>query len=407
MIAGMVSHRGGARGRGLAHGRAFRGAVRANVLGFWEAARAAGWATGDLRMAARAGAAALTQERREEILGIARGAALPAEAVLAFDLFHSSFSPDECTVMMAVGSASATGSTVFMKNSDKIGADSLVGDDFYMHKEINIVVDLRDDSGRRIIGVSAAGSTGLKMGVNDAGVAAGSNIARTSELKERRVDVTQLRALDRGQILRGGLSYGEAEEAARWAVAAMIESPTDTPGNVEFADPKVAFIIEGSYRHWAVQEIRDRVAARSNMFVILERLNDPADHSSQARYARSVSLLEPLEGRVRPEDLSAFSQDHANGPGLNSICRHSKDHTDETSLSAMVATLDGADPDRSHVDFALGKPCWAWNDPDGVLSITLADPPEAIPERFRSGEVWRRLYVEEVDESGMLRPIGG
>jgi hypothetical protein len=396
MIGGIFSHHGDPRARGLAYGRRFRAAIHANLAGFSTAARAAGWSWDSVREAVRAQAQALRPSRNGEIEAMAAGAGVSSESLLAYNLFRHRFSPDECTVMMAVGSASATGSTAFMKNSDKIGSDSLVGDGFHNHKEVNVVVDLRSDSGRRIVGVAAAGSTGLKMGLNDAGVAAGSNIARTVQLRDRRVDVTKLRALDRGQILRDGLEFGTAQEATEWAVSAVIERPTDTPGNVEFADAQAAYVVEGSYEHWAVEEIRDRVAARTNMFVLLKSLNDPDDRSSQLRHRRCRELLEPLEGRVEISDLHGFSQDHENGPGLDSICRHSEDHRDETSLSALVAAIDGENPARSQVQIALGKPCWAWSQPQGVLTITMDEPPEAIPDRFRSGDIWRELYREEV-----------
>jgi len=389
VIDGVLSHRGGPRERGLAHGQVFGSAVRNNVAGVLTAAGPTE------RAAALSRADRFTAARLDELEGIASGAGLAANHVIAAEVLRPLVVPDECTVMMAVGSASASGRTLFMKNSDKIGADSLIGDRFYKFKDINVVVDLVGESGRRIVGVVAAGSTGLKMGVNDAGVASGSNIARTTELRERRVNVTQLRAQDRGQIVRDGLEYETAEEAARWAVAAMVENPTDTPGNVEFADPEVALVVEGSYRSWSVVEIRDSVVARTNMFVEMDRLNDPDDRSSQARYERCTELLASVEaGELKPLHLQTFSQDHVNGPGLNSICRHSADFRDETSLSAMVVQLD-RDPAGIRLDIALGKPCWAWNDGDGVLSMSLADPPDSAPETFRSGEVWRRLYVED------------
>jgi len=378
--------------RGFQLGTSLQGPIAANLREFGTAIRVAGWDEGILARATSRLAAYLRPSRLEEIEGMADGAGVPHASLLAFNLLGPLFAPDECTVAMAVGRAGATGSTVFMKNSDKIGSGSLVGEHFYRHKEINVVVDLRSDSGHRIVGVAAAGSTGLKMAVNDAGVVAGSNISRTMELKKRRVNITQLRALDRGQILRDGLEHERAEGAARWAAAAMIENPTDTPGNVEFADAGAAFVIEGSYEHWAVEEVRDR----SNMFVLLDRLNDPADVSSQSRYARVREVLQSLEGPVEADHLKRLSQDHVNGPGLNSVCRHSADYRDETSLSAMVVVLDREDPSRSEVAIALGKPCAAWNDPEGVLAMTMADPPSSIPDRFRNGETWRRLYVEDV-----------
>lgn len=395
MIHGLLRHSGPAGDRGYSHGREFGSAVRANVASFWEAVRVGGLDRKAVVARVRECSRHVSEDRLEEIRGIAEGAGLAYGSLLAYDLLRGSFFPDECTVMMAVGSASATGDTIFMKNSDKIGSDSLVGDRFFGHKEINVVVDVTSESGHRIIGVAAAGSTGLKMGVNDAGVATGSNIARTTELKERSVDVTEMRALDRGQVLRDGLAFGSAREAAGWAVAAMAERPTSTPGNVEFADARVAFVVEGSYRHWAVEEIRDRAMVRANTFTLLDRLNDPEDVSSRSRVARGSHLLEASGGQVRAEDLRRFSQDHMNGPGLNSICRHSPNHEDETSLSAMIVSLDAEDPKRSRIEIALGKPCWAWNDPAGVLSITMGDGPESIPEGFLTGETWQRFYDEE------------
>lgn len=395
MIHGFLRHAGSAGDRGYAHGRAFRSAVRTNVASFWAAVRSGGHDPSAVVAAVRERAHDLSARRLEEIGGIAEGARLLAGSVLAYDLLRGSFFPDECTVMMAVGSASATGDTIFMKNSDKIGSDSLVGDRFFRHKEINVVVDMTSETGRRIVGVAAAGATGLKMGVNDAGVATGSNIARTTELKERTVDVTQMRAIDRGQVLTDGLAYGSAQEAARWAVAAMAERPTSTPGNVEFADARSAYVIEGSYRHWAVEEIHDRAVIRTNMFTLLDRLNDPGDESSQTRFARGNDLLAEVGEGVRPEDFRRFSQDHEHGPSLNSICRHSPNHEDETSLSAMIVALDGEDPARTRIEIALGKPCWAWNDPEGVLTMTMGDGPESIPEGFSTGERWRRFYDED------------
>jgi hypothetical protein len=392
MIAGVVSDHRDEASRGYHHGVAFRPEIQENVRRFRSVAERAGLGPDDLRRLV--GTRDVPPSRLAEMAAIADGAHLNIDDVVAFDLFNAQFSPDECTVAMGVGSASATGGTMFMKNSDKIGADSLTGEGFHNFKEINVVLDLRTESGRRIIGVAAAGSTGLKMDINDAGVAGGTNISRTLQLKNERTDIAQLRALDRGQLLRDGLEMATAREAAVGVLNAVIQNPTGTPGNIEFAQHDVAYVVEGSYNAWAIEEVRDAVLIRSNTFELLSDLNDPDDVSSQLRSRRSHELLDPLVGDIELTHLRALSQDHANGPGLNSLCRHSADHNDETSLSAMVATLDPNDPLRSKVEIALGKPCWAWNDPAGVLSFTLGDAP-AIPGVFRTGSVWRSFYREE------------
>ncbi|MDH3190233.1 MAG: hypothetical protein OEM39_06295, partial [Acidimicrobiia bacterium] len=139
---------------------------------------------------------------------------------------------------------------------------------------------------------------------------------------------------------------------------------------------------------------KDQVAVRSNMFALLAGLNDPQDISSPTRYERALELLAPKAGRVTTDDLKDVSRDHANGPGLNSICRHSEDYHDETSLSAMIVTTDRDDPGETSLQIALGKPCWAW-DNGGVVSLKMGEPHDAIASRFLTGGAWMDFYRED------------
>ena len=68
--------------------------------------------------------------------------------------------------MFAMGDATASGNVLFLKNSDKIGSSSMMGENFYQNKEINVVLVIQPNDGPAVIGVSAAGSTGFKMGVS-------------------------------------------------------------------------------------------------------------------------------------------------------------------------------------------------------------------------------------------------
>jgi hypothetical protein len=135
--------------------------------------------------------------------------------------------------------------------------------------------------------------------------------------------------------------------------------------------------------------------ARTNRFVVLDALNDPADLSSYCRYVRCTQLLQGKAGALTADDLIGFSMDHTNGPGPNSICRHGAHYREETTQSAQVAEIDAASPKKSRVFLALGKPCWAWRDPGGHLTLTMEFRAEDIPEGFRSGEIWRRFWTEE------------
>jgi hypothetical protein len=380
---------------GWTHGRRLRPAVRANVGAFLGAAVRSGWDPAQLFREARAiGGAAAPPGLRDELRGVADGAGLPEEQILAFNLLHTRVISDDCTVMFAMSDATASGRVIFMKNSDKIGSEAMVGEHFYMNKEINVILHLQPDDGPAILGVAAAGSTGLKMGVNGHGVAAGANISRTRGLAARQVSVTEMRALDRTQLVREGLQQTTARAAAHAVVARLMERPMATSGNLEFVDNREGWVIEGSYDRHAVEVVTGGGASRTNCFVVLHEENDPEDLSSHCRLTRTRQLLREHAGRITVETMIAFSQDHANGPGPNSICRHGAHFSEETSQSALVAELDPREPGQSRVAIALGKPCHAWRHADGHVEATLRSGSGRIPARFRTGETWKTYWTE-------------
>jgi hypothetical protein len=234
------------------------------------------------------------------------------------------------------------------------------------------------------------------MGMNDAGVVTASNIGRTVELKEKNMDLTTLRAIDRAQVMRDGMEFDNAHDAADKTLSALIKSPMSTPGNVEFLDKDECYIIEGSYTQFAVEILRgDRVAARANHFKLIHDLNDPEDIAGHKRYARCMELLEGNSGNITREKMIEFSRDHANGPGPNSICRHGQAPEEETSLAAMVMEINPDQPKKSLVTIALGKPCHAWQNPDGQITLSMDCKSEDIPEPFLNGDIWKKLYSEE------------
>src|SRR5262245_34737813 len=139
--------RGLAYDSGLRQGRIARTAIRANLRAFADALP-------DLRRLRDRAAAeqrALSRGTLVQIGGIAAGAGEPDSLLLAYNLYRDRVFGDGCTVMAALGSASATGRTLFMKNSDQLGNDSLVGPGFHLHKEIYVVQATRADNGRRIV----------------------------------------------------------------------------------------------------------------------------------------------------------------------------------------------------------------------------------------------------------------
>lgn len=380
---------------GLAHGRAVADAITHNLGIFWRDLEERGDERARARDRAWAERGLLPPWRLEELDGLSRGSGLPIRDLLAYNLYRGRVFQDECTSMCALPSATATGQTIFFKNSDKVGGDSLVGPEFHLHKEINVILALHPEGGNRVIGPSAAGSLGIKMGLNDKGVAVGANISRTQELKDRKVGLLTERAVDRAELAREALEANSALEAFQRVLATITHTPMGTPGNMEFADARECWILEGSYDKYAAEVVRHGTCARTNRFVLLAHLNQWDDVSSQVRYVRSLQLLQIHEGRITAELMQGFSMDHENGPGPNSICRHSRHYQDETSLSTAVMEINAAQPERSRIHIALGKPCVAWREPQSRLTLEMTTEPEDIPAGFVDGSVFKKFYAEE------------
>ena len=368
--------------------------VRANVNIFLHEVLQTNHKLGWLQAKAKEEMSLLGEECVEEIAGIADGSRVPFRDLLLYNLYGDYFIPDGCTVMMAVGDAGHQGNSMLMKNSDQVGSESMVGDGFNQNKEIYVIQIVDPEEGNRIIGLSAAGRTGIKVGVNNKGVAAGSNIARTVELREKKVDISKVRASDRTQLLRDGLQENSAVEASNIVSKMILENPTSTPGSMEFVDSGVGIVIEGSYTHQAIDVVRNDVTARANRFQLLEHTNQPEDVSSVCRYQRCMQLLNENAGELTLEKFREFSRDHVNGPGQNSICRHGSHYREETSLGAAVIEINGTAPEESVISICLGKPCHAWRDSNGYATISF-DQLDTIPSGFSDGSVWNEFYSEE------------
>lgn len=388
----IVSVQGSPYERGFLAGSQMGNAISQNVSNFWTSLECKGLSRSWLieKMGDWKG----EENQLDEIRGMSSATRIPVNDLRAFNAYRKIFFPDECTMMMAMGDATASGNPIYLKNSDKVGGKELVGEKYHSFKEINVIRFEKAEDGTKIIGVSAAGETGLKMGINDKGVATGSNISRTTELKNKLVDLTRIRALDRAELLRRGLYYPNALRAGKAILDEILENPMATPGNVHFADSSGAYLLEGSYDRVAAQYLKDGVAIRANGFVLMRELNDPNDISTQARYIRGSNLLQENKGSLTPEKFVKFSQDHENGPGLNSICRHHTDYSKETSLSAMVMEIDRSTPAASKIWICLGKPCHAWNNPAGNISLRADTKFEDIPESYKNGAAWKQFYSE-------------
>lgn len=395
----LISSEGGPFERGLQHGRLASDAIGQNIANFWNAASAL--------LPPRDRAFNYFQntsfvreifddDSLEYMKGVARGSNALLADIIALNSLRQFVSPDECSVLIAMGDWTTTRSPIVLKNSDKIGSDKFKGNGFHGFKEINVALLEKPDNGHKFAGIAAAGEIGIKMGMNELGVATGANISRTLDLKQKNLDVSKVRALDRNSLQRKGVSCAStSREAAKLVAAELLNQPMSTPGNLEFVDAENAFLIEGSYDRISVMQMGEGFVVRVNRFEVLNDLNDPENVSSYARYVRANELLSTNKGTVNVEKMTEFSKDHANGPGINSICRHDYDYHSETSLSAAVMEINSSDPKSSKFHFCLGKPCVAWSEPDCHFVIDMTAEPQDIPEKMRSGESWKEHYTEE------------
>lgn len=379
---------------GLSHGKANRNLIRLNLKAFRNDVIKMGFnrKSFDLKRAEKE----LSPWILEEIAGISDGSGLAFKELLEYNIYREIIYPDECSVMMAIGKAAKNGATVFLKNSDKIGDIGLSGPKYYKNKEVNVILNIKAEGKNRVIGVAAAGSVDVKMGLSDKGVAAGTNIARTKALAGKGLSFEQIRVPGRGRLIREALEVSEnALTACNITTAKILEAPMASSGNMQFADANEAFIIEGSYSELAVEVVKDKTAARANSFVVMKSLNSEDDVSSICRLTRANQLLRENEGNIDVEMMIKFSMDHANGPGINSICRHSNDPADETTLAAAIMEINKEKPEKSRIAIALGKPCWAWKDKEAHVTLDMTENLANLPQGFTNGETWKRFYSEE------------
>jgi len=229
------------------------------------------------------------------------------------------------------------------------------------------------------------------MGLNKYGVAACSNAGPTKNL-----DPPDGIQLSRGEVLKEGLEYSSAKDAVKHTLGKLTDSRMKIPGILFFVDSNNIYVIE-AHKNFAVIHITDGYVVRANRFLVLENndINNEKTISSICRYSRGKQLLEESFGKIDRQRFIAFSMDHKNGPGTNSICRHSRDPKEAITVSASVMELDSEYPERSKISVALGSPCWAWRNSNGNFTFQMNDDIGRIPKNFFDGSAFLEYFKEE------------
>jgi len=122
------------------------------------------------------------------------------------------------------------------------------------------------------------------------------------------------------------------------------------PDIVLVADRKRAIVIEYSPERHRLDEVKSGFIVRTNHFLLAPGAKPSGiDPDTYLRYGRANALLS-VDPSV--EGVKALCRDHASGPSLNSICRHSENDYN-TQYSVIMQASDNISAEYA----ANGHPC--------------------------------------------------
>jgi len=387
---------------GVELGRRLSGAITHNVAHREHSAKLMEIEEMETSRFVRQYAASLSKNSLRLMEGLSMGSKVPYDSILNYNALQDVLSPEGCTIFAAVGKATSDGNAILLKNRDVSGKETYDGTGYYQNREINITLVLKTDDENVMVGVTSAGSTGFMMGLNKYGVATASNFGQTKAVSH--VPPGQLYGLSgRTQMMREALECGSLQDSLNLVLGRLNNSPMGTPGILWFVDAKNIYVIEGSPGQYAVQHVTDGTVVRSNHFLLLDHLNDDQNISSICRKIRGNQLVDENYGRINKEKMTAFSADHNNGPGANSICLHSHNPFESATVSAAIMEMNGENPERSKISIALGSPCWAWQNKAGNFTFQMDEDIEKVPQKFLDGTAYKACIKSEPFEDNLIK----
>ena len=271
-----------------------------------------------------------------------------------------------CDCLCALGPASATGSTLFAKNSDRSPREYQRVEWHPPRREeatrttyLTIAPALGPTIG--FVGSRPSWAWGVEHGVNEAGIAVGNETIYTT--LDPRGAPTGLIGID---LVRLALERSETAVEAVDVITRLLDrhgqggsghDEADRPYWSSFlvADAATGFVVETSGSEWMVEPV-ERTRAISNRTTIaafdaahrhprqpVATLVDPRLDASNALLAKEPVSVEGLKGHLRS---------HVGGSDGWTVCMHVPDT--EATTAALVAELATA---RPKARFLLGSPC--------------------------------------------------
>jgi hypothetical protein len=246
-------------------------------------------------------------------------------------LFIPSYKAFSCTLFGAIGDRVEGGGVLIGKTRDRPkGLEQ-------------VFIEVLSKSGYGYRGISLKGVRNVTSGMNEKGLivvsAAASNVEREDKITTVGRILSQAASVDEVIVL---VQRGEIRGPIHYLV-----------GDIH----KIALleVIDGRRYEFLVKE--NGTLCHTNHFILeeMKKFNPKIGVSSRARLDRIENLLSA--GSFTRDKFIAYTRDHLNGPGNNSICRHFQvgARSGERTVSAAVYYLPkDAAPE---IWVSLGQPC--------------------------------------------------
>lgn len=316
---------------GKAHGAACRSLILGNIRTVKAVVEAKGvsWRTYDDWLAKNSDyLQAHCQQQVQEMQGIAEGAGVAYHDILLINIqlyFMADQLPNECTTLIARGSATLDGKTYIAKIRDMNGPFS------------HVVLHRHYPEGLECIEVHVAGTvTYAGLAFNNQGLSATSTgmwsrkyPVDTDLICHSELQINPAAIVRECQDIRGAARYLDTHSR-------MIRL------NLFVVDQQGAAVFEMIDDDYELLYDQDGLLMRSNHF-LSERLKDynptPQQYpSTYCRYARGMEYLKAHHGGIRFQDMLQICSDHENG--ANSICRHDAQVGPTTSFVSINVLED-------------------------------------------------------------------
>lgn len=266
-----------------------------------------------------------------------------------------------CDTFVALGSATADGSVIFGKNSDRPSDERqpVVHVPAHRHEpgaalSCTYISIPQVETTLAVILSQPDWMWGVEMGANEAGVVIGNEAVWTTEP----LGPPALLGMD---IVRLGLERGESAEAALHIMTALLETHgqggacAQDDGTFSYhnsfliTDRDEAWVLETAGSLWVAEHITDGVrnisnglTIRTNYDLVCESLQgqkvdfaetygiDGVDSSPYSRQACGYNLLDAQAGEMTPEDMMNILRDHESG-----ICMHGSFSSTASQVSKL------------------------------------------------------------------------